>query len=242
LGRHRFGQEPLSGDSDEWFQEFGEVARLTRYGLLLINVEMHLFQSAACHTELFAIDEQRRFVYLHYEDRIIPAAEYRCMAERAQHPVIEASLQGKFHDIVEALRDDVRYAVQAVDKQGRSPLVLAATNGMPDAAREILTSRAEVDAKCYLGVTPLHYAAAHGHVEVAQRLLQARAKVNSRDDRLGYTPLHEAAHLGRTALVGLLLEAQADARQKDTRAQTASDLAMLEGHLTVASLLKKHIG
>ena len=36
------------------------------------------------------------------EDKIVPAAEYRNSLKDTAHPVIQASLQGNFHEIVEA--------------------------------------------------------------------------------------------------------------------------------------------
>jgi len=241
LGRRSFGLEPPSTDPGAWFQELGEVSRLTRYGVLLVTVRPEAFQSRACDMELFAIEHHRRFVYLHQEERIAPASEYRRTVERDPHPIIKASLEGNFSEIVEALRDDVRYSTLAVDKRGHSSLAMAAEKGMSNAVREIMHCRADVDGKCYLGVSPLHYAAAHGHVEVAQRLLQCGATVNSKDDSLGYTPLHEAARVGRAAVVEFLLEARADKWLKDKKEQTAFDLAMLEGHLSIANLIKDHV-
>merc|ERR1711865_1291431 len=176
-----------------------------------------------------------------WEDRIVSSREYRVMVEKAEHPIITASLQNDIHEVVEALRDDIRYATMAVDKNGHCPLALAAKNGCEDAAREIISYRADVGAKCYLRVSPLHYAAQSGHVEVARRLLTSRAEVNCTDDALGHTPLHDAAKIGRCAVAELLLQARADTSQKDSRAHTARDLALLGGHLSVANLLKNHI-
>lgn len=238
LGRYGFGREPPAEGADAWFREFAEVARLTRYGALMINISPQYFQSRECDAELFDTDEERRFVYMHMEDRIVPAAEYRRMMGGAIHPVITAAMKSDYFGIVDALRDDVDWATKAVDKRGHSSLAHAAKNGLIDATREILHHRADVGGTCYLGVSALHMAAAHGQLEAAKKLLQARANLNGRDDRLGYTPLHEAARVGRSALVEHLLDARADLLGKDSKGQTALDLAMLEGHLTVVEICR----
>lgn len=238
LGKHGFGLPQVAEGDEAWFQEFSAHARLVRYGVLLVNVSPNFFRSRAVDQELSGIDDERRYVYLHVEDRIVPARQYRQMLEEAIHPIITASLKADNDQIVNALRDDVEFATIAVDRYGHSSLAISAMKGMDEAAGEIIHHGANVELKNYVGATPLHVAAGHGQLEVAKVLLESDARVNVRDDHLGYTPLHEAAHVGHSALVSLLMDAGANHLQKDKRGKRATDIAMEQGHVAIVNLIE----
>lgn len=236
LGRHGFGKPPIEPTASAWFEELLSVARLTRYGILIVDISPNYFKSRACHQELFGADWERIFVYLHIEDRIVPAADYAKQLAQDVHPVITASREGDYIEVVENLRNDV-YCYDVRDIDGNGPLSISASKGDADAAREILRARADPDARDNLGVTSLHRAVVFGHSEVVERLLGARADVDGPDDHLGITPLHEAARLGRTSLVSILLEARAYGQSRDNKGHTPLGHAFLQGRMDVVQLL-----
>ena len=59
---------------------------------------------------------------------------------------------------------DRKEMLEEVDKQGRSPLHLAAWNGHQNALLLLLNVKSNVNARDTQGNTPLHYSAGHGHV------------------------------------------------------------------------------
>ena len=93
----------------------------------------------------------------------------------------------------------------------------------------------DLEAKDPNGQTPLHTTSANGSVKGMQLLLEARAKVSPRDNQ-DATPLHLAAYNGELEAVQVLLGAHADIESK-ARGRTAFGLALMQGHLPVATYL-----
>src|SRR5437899_1059282 len=77
------------------------------------------------------------------------------------------------------------------DREGATPLHLAAQNGHKDVAEVLLGNHADVNAKND-GTTPLHLAAHEGYKDVVEVLLAHHADVNIKTDD-GVTPLDVAA-------------------------------------------------
>ena len=92
------------------------------------------------------------------------------------------------------------------DKEGGTPLHVAAFQGHADVARALLEAGASMDAVDKQGRTPLHWAAVRGHAVVARALLEAGASVDA-VDKEGDTPLHLAADLGHAEVSTALLNA-----------------------------------
>ena len=119
--------------------------------------------------------------------------------------------------------DDLSNAILARDREGCTPLLIAAKKGFIDVVEAIISSGANcaeklqdesllseiVDTKDGDGNSPLHWAARKGWMEVAEALLEAQAHVNIRNAE-GATPLHWAARKNNLELLEMLLQAGAD--------------------------------
>jgi len=78
--------------------------------------------------------------------------------------------------------------VNAKNRDGVTPLHLAALEGHKEIAELLIAADADVNAKDNRGGTPLHFAASQGWKESAELLITAGAEVNAKDKR-GRTPL-----------------------------------------------------
>ena len=105
---------------------------------------------------------------------------------------------------VEELLKEVN--VNTVDRDGKTPLCVAAWNGHLNVVKLLLKNiRTDVNKSDMVGRTPLHLASHRGHGEIVETLLKDnRIRVNMAD-REGFTPLIEAAFSGMVEVVRHLL-------------------------------------
>jgi ankyrin repeat protein len=101
-----------------------------------------------------------------------------------------------------------------VDDEGRTGLLIAATNGNMQIAAILIKAGANLAAKDKLGNTPLHLAGERNQVEMAQLLIDVGAPVDA-DNRMGMTPLMVASSRGNAAIVQALLAKGANPRKTD---------------------------
>eukprot|EP00435_Cladocopium_sp_Y103_P076078 s2_g75.t1 len=127
-------------------------------------------------------------------------------------------------------------SLERKDKDGWTPLHLAAAGGRVEVVALLLKSGASVEATTDSGGTALHRAALLGHAAVVEQLISAGAKVDPAN-RDGYTALHRAAGEGQDAVVGQLISAGAKVDAADKDGETPYDLAKKWGHHEVMGLL-----
>jgi len=71
--------------------------------------------------------------------------------------------------------------VNAYDKNGKTPLIVAAEYGLRDNVQTLIEKGADVSAKTNDGVRALTYAAMYGHTDVVRLLIKNGANVNAKD-------------------------------------------------------------
>ena len=113
------------------------------------------------------------------------------------------------HVMVRLLLEDPRISIDLADKNGITPLHLAAAFKRVDIIEMLIQASADVDAHDYLNSTPLHYAAYGGTPEIVTQLLEAGAN-DKLADNAGWLPVqyalsrhyyHTALRFGREFLV-----------------------------------------
>lgn len=112
--------------------------------------------------------------------------------------------------------------INATNKQGESPLMLAIIRGKEDLAKQLIRRGAVVNKH---GWSPLHYAATAGNVHMIRALLTKGAYLDSQSPN-ETTPLMMAArYSGKESAVQYLLSAGADPWAKNQVGLTAMDFA-----------------
>ena len=119
--------------------------------------------------------------------------------------------------------------VNAVNKNGKTPLHSAAEYGAPEDLTSVLLARsANINARDKYGKTPLHYAK---RSEAAKYLINNGADVNAASTVLKRTPLHVEAKRGNDVkMIKALLEAGADKRAKDKYGKIPFDIVGRENN------------
>jgi len=118
------------------------------------------------------------------------------------------------------------------NKNGDTPLMLAAKNGEAKAVQVLLALGADPDLKKRDGNTALMLAAIYGHTDIVLALITINAK-----DKDGQTALMLAAKYGHKDTALALIERGADINAKDEVGQTALMLAAENGKAEVVQAL-----
>jgi ankyrin repeat protein len=144
----------------------------------------------------------------------------------------EAAAQGKLDIVQSLIKEDPRLVFKK-NRQGETPLFLAAEKGHKDVAEFLLANHARVDAHNDLGQMPLDFA---GNKDVAELLLANHADVNAKD-RYGATALDFAVSANRKDVVEFLLANHAEVNARAENGSTALHLAALNGNVDIIELL-----
>jgi uncharacterized protein len=127
-----------------------------------------------------------------------------------------------------------------VDDEGRTGLLIAATNGNMQIAAILIKAGANLGLKDRLGNTPLHLAVDRNQVEMAQLLIDVGAALDV-DNRNGMTPLMIAASRGNAAIVQALLAKGANVRKTDFTGRDALSWANDSRRPAVVQLLQRAV-
>ena len=120
-----------------------------------------------------------------------------------------------------------RIDINALNKAGESPLMLAIITGQDDLARQLIARGAAVNQH---GWAPLHYAATKGNIGIMQLLLNKDAFIDTESPNRS-TPLMMAAqYSGNEQAVKFLLQQGADPWVKNQLGLTALDFARQGGN------------
>lgn len=130
--------------------------------------------------------------------------------------------------------------VELHNRQGESPLMIAAIRGHLDLARQLIRRGAEVNKP---GWTPLHYAASRAEpdsADMVRLLLEHHAYIDAESPNKS-TPLMLAAMYGHSKLVPLLLEEGADPSLRNDQGLTAVDFARRADRDDLAELIAQSL-
>ncbi|KAI8520026.1 hypothetical protein Bbelb_032830, partial [Branchiostoma belcheri] len=137
--------------------------------------------------------------------------------------------------------DDVtRRLVNALDRQGRKPLHMAAEKGHEKIVRFLLEKNTSIN-KTIDGRSPLHLATESGSAETVETLIAAHKQSLTWTDKQGDTPLHAAARRNHAHLIPLLLkEKEGLASKENVQGLNALDVAIDERSKDAAAEMGKH--
>ena len=162
-------------------------------------------------------------------------AEARTPSSQLDNALLENAYKGNLADVEILVAKGA--AVNLQDKKGRTPTILAASNGHTEVVEFLIAHGANVNARDGDGQTALMYAAKRSFNETAALLLKSGAEVNVQSRKKGITALILAAGWGNEELVRTLLEHGADPTITDNFGRTAKYYAEKMGGTVVASLL-----
>jgi ankyrin repeat protein len=100
--------------------------------------------------------------------------------------------------------------VAAANRNGSTPLWLAASQGDAPIIAALLKGGADANEQLPLGRRPLMLAARSGQVDAVRALLDGGADVNAKEDARGTTALMQAADQGHADVIAVLIERGAD--------------------------------
>lgn len=154
-------------------------------------------------------------------------------APPAKRPTIAAKLYSFTHsrqDLLDAIEQANLALVQqlvhdygrdlnhsSIDRNGETPLTLAADRGHTDIVRWLIDNGADIERRNHFGFSPLAAAARVGKHHVVQLLLERNADTEAKDTAFRATVLQLAIEAGSVAVecIRLLLEAGADVHAVD---------------------------
>ncbi len=119
--------------------------------------------------------------------------------------------------------------VNAVNRDGDIPLILAAFNAHTNIVSVLIAARANLNAADQYGNTALIFASLGGHTNIVSVLIAAEADVNATNQD-GYTALMLAAIRGHITTVSALIAAGANLNTANQDGDTALTLATHGGH------------
>ena len=133
---------------------------------------------------------------------------------------------------------DSHFAEEATDDEGRTELIIAASQGEVDLMAALIDAGADISAVDEKGRTALICAAAEGQTEAAMTLLSRGANIDEKDQE-GCTAISWAADQGHLETVRALLDRGADASLADSQGWTPLKFAEHASHNKIADMLRE---
>ena len=132
--------------------------------------------------------------------------------------------------------------INATDRDGRTPMMLAAFNGHTGIVKAFLERGAPVNAIDSAGRTALIYASTGPYPETVKLLLSHQADPDISDNKDKFTALMFAASEGQLEVVRILLANNANPFLKDKDNDNAEIFARRNGHNEISDFIKVAAG
>ncbi|XP_054726763.1 protein phosphatase 1 regulatory subunit 12B [Anastrepha obliqua] len=130
-------------------------------------------------------------------------------------------------------------SVDVQDKDGRQPLLWAASAGSAKAVVALVKAGARVESADKDGLTALHCAASRGHTECIDTLISLCGAPTDLIDSNGCTALHYAVTLGHADATARLLDLDADPNRQDRKGRTPAHCGCSKGQFETVKMLKE---
>ncbi|KAH8268491.1 hypothetical protein KR026_007811 [Drosophila bipectinata] len=130
-------------------------------------------------------------------------------------------------------------SVDVQDKDGRQPLLWAASAGSAKAVIALVKAGARVESSDKDGLTALHCAGSRGHTECIDTLIGLCGAPTDLIDSNGCTALHYAVTLGHADATARLLDLEADPNRQDRKGRTPAHCGCSKGQFETLKLLKE---
>ncbi len=129
------------------------------------------------------------------------------------------------------------YDIDDIDRDGYTPLMIAASLGKANFARFLIYNDANVNKRSHTGQTALHRAAQGGYDELVNMLIDAGAYVNI-PDFAGNTPLMYAVMSNHLFTVERLIAAGANLGYRNANGETALRIAEKKRFFKIVNFLR----
>lgn len=127
--------------------------------------------------------------------------------------------------------------MDVIDRDGRQPLLWAASAGSAKAILALVKAGARVESCDKDGLTALHCAASRGHTECLDTLINLCGAPTDLIDSNGCTALHYAVTLGHADASSLLLNLEADPNRQDRKGRTPAHCGCAKGQFETVRIL-----
>jgi len=124
-------------------------------------------------------------------------------ADQYGYTPLKRAIEGHHAEAAKAIIESGKADINAKDREGKTPLIVAASMGEKEIADTLITKGADVKAKDSYDRTALHQAILLGQKELATVLIEKGADVNGAD-KTGQTPLTLAMQRNQTEIAELL--------------------------------------
>lgn len=149
--------------------------------------------------------------------------------------IFDIARKGSLEEIEAFLKTNPN-AIDALNNNGFTPLILACYSGNNKVATHLIEKGCDVNYKSEMG-TALMAAVVRGNPEMVTILLNNNADINSSDDN-GVTALLFAVKFTNVEIIKILLSHKADKNLMDKEGKTAFEYAVLSEKEEIINLLK----
>lgn len=154
----------------------------------------------------------------------------------SQQDIFDVARKGTVDEMKSLLKENPT-AINTVNKEGYSLLVLATYRGNNEVAKFLIENNADVNGTSNYG-SPLMAAVVKGNTEIAKLLLEHKADTSIADPG-GNTALIYAAIFKKYEIAEMLVKAKANIDLKDLRGKSAMDYAKMSNDEKLMQLFKR---